>query len=1535
MFRQKILSMVILAGMLLGQAVPTAYAATLCDQAQFVSDITVPDGASFAPGASFTKTWRFMNAGTCAWTTSYRLVYAGGDAMGSVLSVNLPVNVAPGQMLDISVNLTAPVAPGRYKSLWKFANASGIQFGVGDSASDAFWVDINVVDTNAVIYDFAANAPYAQWKSGAGTLPFPGTSGDSRGFAYQVDRPHLEDDSYDSLPGLLVVPQNKYNGYIQATYPEFQVQQGDRLQTLVNCEFGATGCYVTFRIDYLLPNGAQKTLWSWKEAHDKRFYRANIDLGALAGQRVRFVFMLLSTGLASGDRAIWGSPRIVRSGTGQPPAPPATLTPLPPLTPTPTPITPPPPPVNPLGCDRASFVTDVNVPDGTTFAPGAAFSKTWRIKNSGACTWTKDYRLTYYSGELMNAQVTVPMPFFVYPGETVDLTVNLVAPSAPGDYRGFWILANASGTLFGIGSNASNPFWVDIKVAGEAPQEMGYNFWSNACSAQWKSGAGALPCPGTAGDRKGFVIADGFSHLEDGTMGPLPTLLMSPENKYNGYIQGFYPAFTVQPGDRFRTVVGCDYGANCYVTFRLDYMTPNGGIFNFWQWREQNDGKNYMADVDLTPLAGRSVRFILTILATGSASGDRVRWGGPMIVRRDAAVPPTLTPVPPTAPPTSDWLIYVNTPHGFGFKYPPQSQVISQQDNFVRINLPIQPGTNLREKYLEAVVTENTGLCQSPFAASSMLATSETVTINGTSFLKQTGRDAGAGNFYDWVAYSTPRNNSCVSVGFLLHSLNAGNFDPPVPAFDRAAESAVFEQIMQTLAWIAPAPTDTPTPTPEAPITSPTIMSLHMLDPMNGWAISERYVLRTNNGGASWSVALYESFALGGYFASPTKAWILSRYAENGAGSLYRTTNGGANWTRYDVPFNGGSIQFVDDNTGYVFQITGAAMNKQSVALYKTTDGGATWTKNYDNDPNVPGSSNTLPLGGHKSGITFSNATTGWIGGDIPTDGYFYFYKTSDSGVTWSRLQLTTPAGYESAYISTTAPKFFGPKDGILPVWMGIGIGMRDLFLYTTRDGGDTWTPSPAFARNAQQTVITSMSHAISWDWAGVFHVTNNAGASWTTITPNINFGEAFRGLDFVSATTGWVRQITPDGLTSLFRTLDGGYTWTLVSGYPPVPPTATPTPAPDPAAFAQTVVDTLNARNFTALPPLMNETFTFAYWQSQGTVYQSETAVEYLRTSHIGATPLVPDAAKDLTALLGGANPYTTMGLDPAKSRALYVSGWGLDGRTEAILFITQRPDGSLYWHSVLMAPNGFATPTTLIGPYAVINVATNDVLNIRAGAGVSQPIVGYFASDAKDVFRTGASASVDGAAWVEVRRNDGLTGWVNSYYLTEYVTHEAFCADARIQPLIEQLKQSMNQSNGSLLSPIVSPVHGVNMHLWAYGPGVNFTQATAASIYTNATVYNWGGGPSGIPDTGTFTAAVKPKYLEVLNAPNMETYCDELTKVFPLWLPWPYTNIRYYNLYKPASDQILDFRTLLVGIEYVNGQPYVYSMVTIVWEP
>lgn len=201
---------------------------------------------------------------------------------------------------------------------------------------------------------------------------------------------------------------------------------------------------------------------------------------------------------------------------------------------------------------------------------------------------------------------------------------------------------------------------------------------------------------------------------------------------------------------------------------------------------------------------------------------------------------PTFTPAPthtaiPTVP--ADWLTFTNLTYGFQFKYPPQSVIASGgTDNFTRIDLPFVQGTNLSEKYLEVAVVENANPCRSPVAASSMVDSSGTVTINGISFLKETGGDAGAGNFYQFVAYSTLRDNACVSLSFVLHSLNPGNFATPPVVFDYAAESAVFGQIVGTYAWLTPSPTSTPnasqTPGPAesptftaTPITSPTATS--------------------------------------------------------------------------------------------------------------------------------------------------------------------------------------------------------------------------------------------------------------------------------------------------------------------------------------------------------------------------------------------------------------------------------------------------------------------------------------------------------------------------------------------------------------------------------------------------------------------------------------------------------------------------------------------------------------------------------------
>jgi hypothetical protein len=274
----------------------------------------------------------------------------------------------------------------------------------------------------------------------------------------------------------------------------------------------------------------------------------------------------------------------------------------------------------------------------------------------------------------------------------------------------------------------------------------------------------------------------------------------------------------VQNGDRFRATIGCEYGAtDCYLAYRLDYQIGSEPIRTFWgPWLERYEGQGYSVDVDLSSLAGQDVKFILTVLAAGQATGDRALWVNPIIYRAGSV--PTAVP---SATPGGDWLTFTNSRYGFMFGYPGSSQIVAGgTDNYTRINLPFTPGTNLSEKYLEVSVAENATVCESPLASSGA-QTSETVVISGVTFLKQTAADAGVGHLHDWVAYSTSRNNVCVSLGFVLHSLNPDNFATPPAVFDKAAESAVFGQIISTYSWLAVTPTNTPTATTAPPTTSP------------------------------------------------------------------------------------------------------------------------------------------------------------------------------------------------------------------------------------------------------------------------------------------------------------------------------------------------------------------------------------------------------------------------------------------------------------------------------------------------------------------------------------------------------------------------------------------------------------------------------------------------------------------------------------------------------------------------------------------
>jgi hypothetical protein len=139
---------------------------------------------------------------------------------------------------------------------------------------------------------------------------------------------------------------------------------------------------------------------------------------------------------------------------------------------TPLATTAPPPTTAPTSavklCDQADAGSpiDVTIPDDTQMSPGQTFTKVWRLRNVGTCSWSKNYVIAVFSGEGMSAPNSVPMPKAIDPGQTVDISVDLVAPTTAGTYQGNWKLKNASGSWFGIGPNGGSPFWVRIVVKG-------------------------------------------------------------------------------------------------------------------------------------------------------------------------------------------------------------------------------------------------------------------------------------------------------------------------------------------------------------------------------------------------------------------------------------------------------------------------------------------------------------------------------------------------------------------------------------------------------------------------------------------------------------------------------------------------------------------------------------------------------------------------------------------------------------------------------------------------------------------------------------------------------------------------------------------------------------------------------------------------------------------------------------------------------------------------------------------------------------
>lgn len=345
---------------------------------------------------------------------------------------------------------------------------------------------------------------------------------------------------------------------------------------------------------------------------------------------------------------------------------------------------------------------------------------------------------------------------------------------------------------------------------------------------------------------------------------------------------------------------------------------------------------------------------------------------------------------------------------------------------------------------------------------------------------------------------------------------------------------------------------DTPAPAAlDAPrVESPSLLEIRFLNELDAWGVTDAQVVRTNDGGITWYNVTPPDLAEVGdtvetFILDQDHVWVqkpdFNNFPNNGL--LYHTADGGLTWAVSSTPFSGGDLRFINASDGWMLADLGVGAGSNAVAVFQTTDGGTTWNQTYTNDPNQPGAGDSLPLGGLKSVLVPLNMRTAWVGGVVYSPGTIYLFRTDDGGHSWTPVNLELPAGTENSElgIDESQMEFVSARDGYLVV--RISGDSTQTAVYITNDGGNTWTLTPTIIPNAGTSDFLSAEEAVLYN-GEQFYVTHDAARTWSTVSPDIVFGDSFGTMDFVDTNNGWIITVDPQNHRSLYRTTDGGATW-------------------------------------------------------------------------------------------------------------------------------------------------------------------------------------------------------------------------------------------------------------------------------------------------------------------------------------------------------------------------------------------------------
>jgi autotransporter-associated beta strand protein len=359
---------------------------------------------------------------------------------------------------------------------------------------------------------------------------------------------------------------------------------------------------------------------------------------------------------------------------------------------------------------------------------------------------------------------------------------------------------------------------------------------------------------------------------------------------------------------------------------------------------------------------------------------------------------------------------------------------------------------------------------------------------------------------------------------------------------------------------------------------------LEFVDEDYGW-VAGNWVMATTDGGATWTT---QSPGIGGtandiFFVDHDDGWIATNVNQ-----IISTTDGGAHWTQQKSPLARGylaEVDFVDEDNGWLLGIDNYSPTHSWV--FNSTNGGESWTVLYDlpdhmardiemlstsvgyfatdtgllrtTDGGAHWTAMTLPANTYPWDISFSDEDTGFL-----STGQGTVLYTDDGCDTWSTytsgrnesFRVETWDGTHAATLGTwgsVAHTQNGTDWALVPCAMPYGspldlkmVGQHGLAsgsyggLYATADGGLTWTaPATGHTETTWACDLLADGHAWTADTTGRIRTSSDYGATWSL---SGKLAGQLRDLKFLSASVGWV---VGDGVQGIFKTTDGGATWT------------------------------------------------------------------------------------------------------------------------------------------------------------------------------------------------------------------------------------------------------------------------------------------------------------------------------------------------------------------------------------------------------